>query len=115
MIADWLRAFLLTQVVEMGVYVPAVGERPWRERVAIAFGASAVTHPIVWFVLPQLLAGTVDWWTTVAISEAFAVSAEAAWLCAFGLGLPRAAAISLFANGWSFTLGLFGYRLLEWS
>jgi hypothetical protein len=121
--ASWFRAFLLTQVVEMGVYVHAPGrERPWPERVAIAFGASAITHPLVWFVIPEVMAELVqtgdlrvDWWITVAFAEHFAVIAEAFWLAAFGVRWRWAFAVALFANGWSFTLGLFCYRLLSWT
>lgn len=114
MIAAWLRAFLLTQVVEMGVYVHLPREaRPWPERAAIAFGASAVTHPVVWFVLPELARG-LGWWSTVALAELFAFGVEALWLAAFGVRWPWALAGSLFANGWSFTLGLFCYALLSW-
>lgn len=123
MIAGWARAFLLTQMVEMGVYLHVHPRpRPWRERIAIAFGASAITHPIVWFVIPPVVQGFVDtgswqtdWWIAVAHAEAFAWLAEAAWLAAFGVRWPWALAASAFANGWSFTIGLFCYRLLSWT
>lgn len=41
----YLRLFLITQVVEMPVYWFAMGERPAWQRLAIGFGASAITHP----------------------------------------------------------------------
>ncbi len=121
MIEAWLRAFLLTQMVEMGVYVPVAGSRPMRERVAIAFAASAITHPLVWFVIPDAvrLAGTTgdwhtDWWIVIAVAETFAFLAEALWLWLFGARPARAVLKSLLANGASFTLGLFLYERMEW-
>ncbi len=125
MIEAWLRAFLLTQTIEMGVYAHASGSRPLRERLAIAFGASAITHPIVWFVIPEavrrLLAQhglstgwQTDWWVGIAVAETFAFSAEAIWLALFGVRPAQAAAASLLANGASFTLGLFLYENMGW-
>lgn len=115
-ISSWLLAFALTQVCEMGIYANAPGpERPLRERIAIAFGASAITHPIVWFVItPLYLPLDLDWWTMVAIAEAFAFSAEAIWMMAFGHRALVAFGASLAANGLSFTIGLFCYEALGW-
>lgn len=118
----WLTAFLLTQTVEMGVYAQATRRsRPLRERLAIAFGASAITHPLVWFVIvdaTRLLVHTgsaqKDWWVGVAIAESFAFSVEALWLMLFGVRLGPALGWSLFANGASFTIGLFLYQYLGW-
>ncbi|HEY8426941.1 MAG TPA: hypothetical protein VIL20_01145 [Sandaracinaceae bacterium] len=123
MIDAWLRAFLLTQAVELGVYASLVGRaRPRRERLAIAFGASAITHPLVWFVLPEAVRASglatgdwhTDWRIAVGLAEAFALTAEAVWLRLFGVRLSRALAASLLANGASFTIGLFLYRSVGW-
>lgn len=121
MIEAWLRAFLLTQTIEMGVYVFAQRVRPLRERVAIAFAASAITHPLVWFVIPETMRRVVstgdsqtDWWIAIAVAETFAFSAEALWLWSFGARPAQAAAASLLANGASFTLGLFLYERMGW-
>jgi hypothetical protein len=109
----WLWAFLFTELVETGIYVQALEARPMRERLAIALGASAITHPIVWYVIPDVgQALGLSWWPTLAIAEAFAVIVEAGWLAAFGV--RRAALWSLAANVASFSLGLFGYALLRW-
>lgn len=109
----WLWAFVFTELVETGIYVPALGARPLRERLAIGLGASAITHPIVWYVIPEIgQALAIGWWPTVAIAESFAVLVEAAWLAAFGV--RRAFVWSLAANMASFGLGLFGYTLLNW-
>ena len=41
------------------------------ERLYIAFGASILTHPIVFFVFPKL--GFETYWTMVSAAEAFVV------------------------------------------
>ena len=60
----WLDAFMFTQAVEIPAYVLAIrhaqrtghAERPrtlfWQ--IVLAFGASAITHPQVWFVIPRI-------------------------------------------------------------
>ncbi len=115
-ILKWLLAFALTQSCEMGIYANVPGpERPLRERIAVAFGASAITHPIVWFVITPLYHPLgLDWWTMVAIAEVFAFLAEAMWLMAFGHRWIVAFGASLAANGLSFTIGLFCYEALGW-
>jgi hypothetical protein len=114
LVLRWITAFAFTQLVEMGIYAQAVPrERPTRERLAIAFCASAVTHPLVWFVFPDVGASLgLSWWPTVALSETFAVLAEAALLACFGVRAPLRWA--LLANTVSFSLGLFGYTRLGW-
>ncbi|MGE0785401.1 MAG: hypothetical protein AB7S26_06925 [Sandaracinaceae bacterium] len=125
-VTQWAFAFLFTQCVEMAVYTRVLDpRRPLRERLAIAFGASAITHPLVWFVIPpaiygihDALGGDVDriqlYWVAIAVAELFAFTAEALWLRAFGLRIALAVLASLLANGASFVLGLFGYELLGW-
>jgi hypothetical protein len=115
----WLLAFALTQSVEMGIYAQAhEAPRPLRERLAIAFACSGITHPLVWFVIPELMdmlstgwasgpGWLSNWWTTVAVAEAFAVLAETALLAAFAV--RWALAWALLANATSFTVGLFLY------
>jgi len=107
----WLEAFVLTQGIEMPVHANAPGPaRPWRERLAIAFGASAVTHPIVNFVIVPLAGPLeVDWWTMVAFAECFAFVTEALWLFAFRAPFGWACLTSLIANTLSFTVGVFCY------
>ncbi len=116
----WLLAFAFTQLVEVPIY-----RRALDGRTLVAFGASTITHPVVWFVFPWLFARFVPlgfapgehgqfwhYWTMVAAAETFAVGVEALWLAAFGL--PRALLWSLLANASSLGLGLlsrwlFGY------
>ena len=114
LVLRWLTAFLFTQLVEMGIYVRAFPEsRPLRERLAIAFCASGITHPLVWYVIPDAAGSLgISWWSTVAIAESFAVLAEAALLASFGV--PRPLLWALLANGTSFLIGLFCYTHLGW-
>lgn len=121
----WLIAFAFTQLVEVPVYVRALERqrvaRSLPATAAIAFGASLLTHPVVWFVIPS-------WWTRLYLSvidrapqmtlsspmaryvamavvaETFAVLVEAAYFRAWEL--RRALAWSLAANALSLTLGL---------
>ncbi len=110
----WLRAFLLTQAVEIPIYTLILSRFParplWQSggsdplslpmRILCAFLASAITHPWVWYFFPRYID---DYWPMVAVAETFAVVVEALWLqfC----GLRRALLWSLVANGTSATLG----------
>lgn len=98
----WLIAFAFTQIVEVPIYLWALrGHNPsLAKRLGLAFGASAITHPVVWFVFPLLVP---HYWVMVLCAEAFAVLAEAAWFAAFSL--PRALAWAFAANGASVVLG----------
>lgn len=126
-ILRWLSAFALTQCVEMGFYVNAhpggARARPLRERVAIAFACSAITHPLVWFVVQEaaveglsalgLAQGPLSaHWAGVAVAETFAVTVEAAFLALFAV--PRALLWSLAANATSVLFGFFCYLYLAW-
>jgi hypothetical protein len=97
---EWALAFGFTQVVEVPIYL----------RVTRSFStsllASALTHPIVWFVFPLLPLG---YWPMVACAEAFAVLVEAAWL--HKRGARRPLLLSLLGNGASFSLGLLSREL----
>ncbi len=92
---NWLVAFGLTQACEVPVY--------WRAKrdLRVGFLASALTHPVVWFVFPLL---PLPYWPMVALAELFAVVVEGMWL-RFN-GVARAFLWSLLANAFSFTVGL---------
>jgi hypothetical protein len=117
-VSAWLWAFLLTEAVEVPIYLSALlarddPEHPFEHFVPallVAFGASALTHPIVWFVMPQMIPGS--YVLMVAMAEAFAVLVEAAWLRAFGL--RRALWWALFANAASVLVGLGLRRTFGW-
>jgi hypothetical protein len=117
-VSAWLWAFLLTELVETPIYLRALlarddPERPFERFVPallVAFGASALTHPIVWFVAPRVFPSS--YVLMVAVAEAFAVLVEAAWLRAFGL--RRALLWALFANAASVLVGLGLRRMFGW-
>jgi hypothetical protein len=95
----WLAVFALTQLVEVPVVV-ALARRaePRRARlVVVALLATALTHPVVWFVLPRLGLTYVAY---VWLAELFAWLTEAALYARAlpALGAPRAILISLAAN-----------------
>jgi hypothetical protein len=94
----WLVAFFFTQLFELPIYYWAT--KRWR----IGFFASAITHPVVWFIFPLTMELGAPYWVMVALAEVFAVVAEGFWLRHHGIA--RAFAWSLLANATSATLGL---------
>ncbi|MBI4953861.1 MAG: hypothetical protein HY908_17690 [Myxococcales bacterium] len=120
MLLDWFWAFLFTEVVEIPIYLYALRRQParWPARLGVAFAASALTHPLVWFVIPPLVYAVCDASLTgsyvafTIVAEAFAVGVEAAYLRADGL--QRAWAWSLLANAASAGLGLGLRALVGW-
>ena len=127
MLGRWLSAFALTQVIEVPIYTRALARREKSaslvRRCALAFGASALTHPIVWFALPVL-------WGTVrgelppdlhpalrsllyyTLLESVAVGGEMLYLRV--LGVMRPWRWSLLANAASFGTGLVCQWLFAW-
>jgi len=113
----WFRAFIVTLVVELPVYLLVARWRTGPGRVApywkTALGAvacSAVTHPWLWFVWRSLVH---DYTTYVATGEVTAVVAEALifYFSARPITLRRASAASLLANGASYACGVLLYSL----
>ena len=94
----WLIAFAFTQMVEVPIY--SVG---LRVGVLPAFGASAITHPILWFVIFPYLPLSYFW--LLVLGESFALLVEAAYF-AFAFRLRRALLWSALANGASFGTGM---------
>ena len=94
----WLIAFVFTQMVEVPVY-----SRGLRVGVLPAFGASAITHPILWFVIFPYLPLHYLW--LIVVGETFAFLAEAAYF-AFIFRRQRALLWSALANGASFGVGM---------
>ncbi len=94
----WAVAFFFTQLFEMPIY--------WRasKSLRVGFFASAITHPVVWFVFPVLMDHGVAYAPMVVLAELFAWVVEAQWL-RFNQ-VPRAYAWSLAANGFSLSCGL---------
>ena len=101
----WLAAFILTQVLEMPVYLRASRALAWPSRLACAFGASTLTHPVIWHLLPWERAPYVP---LLLAAEMFAVGVEALWLRAWRV--PHPWLLALFANGFSLIVG----SVLRW-
>lgn len=95
---SWLYAFAFTQLVELPIYMVGL-----RVGVLAAFGASAITHPVLWFVLFRYLPLPYLW--LLVVGETFAVVVEAVY---FALLFRRRRALvwSLLANGASLGVGL---------
>ena len=106
-VGDWFPAFLLTLAVELPIAVLLL--RPSGLGIGRLAGIVAIanlaTHPVVWFVLPQLLdVGGPEY---VVAAEAWAIVIETVcyWLTVPGISLRRAAATALTANATSWAAG----------
>ena len=99
----WLRVFLFTQLVEMPLYIYALRGHPVAHRIAAAFGASALTHPVVWTVTGRLATEDTFWFVVVG-AEAYAVLVEGLFLRYLGVERPFIWALGV--NALSFGLGL---------
>ena len=102
---DWSGAFLLTQLIEVPIYLRAARSQPLLKRAAYAFGASTLTHPIIWFCLPW---ETMPYATLLILAEGFAIGTEGLW--GFCWCVPRPWITSLAANAASLIAGM----LLRW-
>jgi p-aminobenzoyl-glutamate transporter AbgT len=102
---SWSFAFALTQAIEVPIYTFALRRRGLGVAAIVGFGASALTHPVVWFVLRPLLEPRLGYWPYVASAEVFAWVAEAAYLRALGEPSPRAAGLAFVANATSVAVG----------
>jgi hypothetical protein len=102
----FLIAFAFTQVVEIPIYWRPLedargGPRSALRVAVLAFGASLITHPFVWFAFPRLpFSSPLE---MILAAEAFAVAVEAAYLAI--LRARRPLAWSLAANASSAGLG----------
>jgi len=100
----WLAAFVFTQIVEVPIY-----SRFLRCSLLVAFGASAITHPIVWFgfFTPHWHA---HYLVKLVSAELFAWLTEAAYF-RFLFKKKNALLWALVANGSSLGLGLLSRAL----
>ena len=94
----WLWAFLFTQMVEVPIYSVSL-----RVGLLPAFGASAITHPLLWFAIFPNLELPYVW--RIAMGEAFAFLVEAAYF-ALLFRRRRAWLWSAVANAASFGTGM---------
>ena len=119
-IRAWLGAFFFTQAVEVPIWTYALrhdrdagrprAPLPLWAALAVSFGASAITHPFVWFAFPRYAPG--GYLAMVLQAELFAVVVEAVYMRAFGLSW--ALGWSVVANGASAGLGLLSRELFRW-
>lgn len=103
---SWHAAFLLTQAIEIPIYLWAARSLPGRRRAMVAVGASAITHPIIWFCLPW---ETAPYLVLLVVAECFAVTVEAQWGRLWQV--PRPWSVSLVANAASLGIG----SLVRWA
>lgn len=94
----WLIAFIFTEVVEVPIYA-----RGLRVGLPAAFGASALTHPLLWFVFFPLV--DLSYVGKLVIGEVSVFLVEAAYF-AFLFRRKRALLWSGLANGASLGLGM---------
>ena len=91
-------SFAAAALIKTAVYL-----QPLPRRVLAALLATAITHPIVWFIFPRVWpAGHVE--TMVLCSQIFAVAIEGAYLASFSVKRPLVWA--LMANALSFCAAL---------
>lgn len=103
---SWPLAFTLTVMIEAAVLVVLFRKNTdvWRILAAAAI-CNAVTHPVVWFVLPRLFS---TYGAYIIASEAFAFTAEVPILLLVIRPKPWHMSIagSALANGGSYLVGL---------
>lgn len=109
-LAAWWSAYVVTQAIEIPFYLAATRGRPWLLRLVIAAGASTMTHPMVWFVLPGL--GWPNYWVYFACAEGFAVLVEALLLAA--VEVPRPLLWAIAANAGSVAIGALLRAIWGW-
>lgn len=88
---DWSGAFLLTQMIEVPIYLVFSRSLNVPRRVVYAVGASTITHPLIWFCLPWSAA---SYGLLAIIAETFAVVVEAFWGRWWGVSRPWAASFA---------------------
>jgi hypothetical protein len=104
----WLRAFLLTTVIEVPVLLALTRDSAlgWQRRAAYGLMGQLMTHPLVWFVFPTIPGITGR--TALTLSELFAWLGEAALYALAGVARTplRAVGVAGIANGVSLAVGL---------
>ena len=94
----WPVAFALTQAIELPFYAVGIERGSHARRLLVGFGASALTHPWVWFVLPPYLQPALGYWGYVVVVELLVVVVEAAYLTGMGLERRQALVRAALAN-----------------
>lgn len=106
-VSGWFAAFVLTLAVEAPIVVFLLRQvEPNLLRLGVLIvAANLATHPVVWFVIPQLLVVGTPGFTLVA--ETWAIAVEAVFYAAAILGLSarRTIAVAAVANATSWLAG----------
>ena len=106
MLALWFAAFLLTVCVEMPVAVLLLKELRWRRVAAVAFVASAITHPTLWLVWFAVLIDYVPYTTYVIGGEIMVALVETVVLrTGLELTWSRALGVAITMNLASYVMG----------
>ena len=107
----WIKAFLLTQCVEVPIYLYGARSLPPVRRWAFALGASTITHPVLWFAVPweKFSSDDSSYLTVVITAETVIVLIEG--LYGKLLRAPRALLWALCANVASVIAGLLSWLL----
>lgn len=107
----WIMAFSLTQVLEI-----TVGMLVWRDKevspfrkIRIVFCASLLTHPMVWFIFPQIRdEGGFSYGQYILMAESYAYGVEALYY--YALRVQRPIVLSVLTNSCSFLTGMLLYE-----
>jgi archaellum biogenesis protein FlaJ (TadC family) len=106
-VSDWFLAFVITVVLEAAVVLFLLRRAEpdvLRLGLLVVF-ANLATHPVVWYVITQLLlVGTPGY---VLVAETWAIAAEAVFFVVAirGLSMRRAIVVAVAANAMSFLVG----------
>ena len=115
LITLWLKAFLLTVLVETPLAVTLLrpAEPRLGRRIALVLFANVASHPAVWFIFPGL---GLPYIPMLILAEAWAVLSEALFyrLVFEKTGAVEALGISALANGASFGIGLLVQAATGW-
>ena len=109
--ALWLRFFAVTVVIELLVATSLLrGEGSLARRATAVVVANLASHPIVWFVLPRIIAPRA---AMIVTAESWAIASETVVYALVFPTLPRTRAlgVSAVANALSFLAGLVLTRL----
>jgi hypothetical protein len=106
-VSGWFAAFALTVAVEIPIaaYLLRRAEPDLIRRVSLIVLANLATHPIVWYVITQLLVVGTPGYTLVAETWAFAAEAFFYGVTVRGISARRAIAVAVAANAASFLTG----------
>jgi hypothetical protein len=84
---QWLLAFVWTNALELPVYALVLQRRfdRWWAVVVLTFALNALTHPLLWFVVPQWA----PFWLYALVVETGVIVVEAAVVAAVLLAVDR--------------------------